>query len=181
MKDLLPVIFTGLGATAVMDLYAWVRRRLFGVALPNYALVGRWIAHLAEGTIRHASIARAQPRRFERAIGWTAHYGIGIGFAGILALAAGPDWFRGPTLLPALLVGIATVAAPFLIMQPAMGAGVAASRTPNPRAARFQSLATHAVFGLGLYLAALGYNLAFIQPTMSPSTASLPMSLSRSW
>ena len=65
MKDLLPVILTGLGATAVMDAYAWVRLRLFGVASPNYALVGRWIAHFREGTFRHASIARAAPMRFE--------------------------------------------------------------------------------------------------------------------
>jgi hypothetical protein len=40
---------------------------------------------------------------------------------------------------------------PFLVMQPAMGAGIAASRTRNPGAARLQSLVTHAVFGLGLY------------------------------
>jgi hypothetical protein len=51
-----------------------------------------------------------------------------------------------------LLVGIGTVAAPFLLMQPGMGAGMAASRTPAPNAARLQSLLTHAVFGLGLYL-----------------------------
>ena len=52
---------------------------------------------------------------------------------------------------PALLVGIGTVVAPFLLMQPGMGAGVAASRTPRPAAARVQSLVTHAIFGLGLY------------------------------
>jgi len=34
-----------------------------------------------------------------------------------------------------------------------MGAGIAASRTPRPGAARLQSLVTHAVFGLGLYAA----------------------------
>jgi hypothetical protein len=50
-----------------------------------------------------------------------------------------------------LLVGVATVAAPFLVMQPGMGAGIAASRTPRPGAARLQSLVTHTVFGLGLY------------------------------
>ena len=36
-------------------------------------------------------------------------------------------------------------------MQPGMGAGIAASRTPRPAAARVQSLLTHAIFGLGLY------------------------------
>jgi hypothetical protein len=144
-------------------------------------LVGRWIAHFRDGIFRHESIAKAAPSPFERAIGWAAHYLIGVGFAALLAWVAGPEWFRAPTLLPALFVGIATVAAPFLVMQPAMGAGVAASRTPNPRAARLQSLATHAIFGLGLYVAGLACSLAFIQLTMSPSTASLPMSLSRSW
>jgi hypothetical protein len=39
-------------------------------------------------------------------------------------------------------------------MQPAMGAGIAASRTPRPAAARIHSLVMHAVFGLGLFLAA---------------------------
>jgi hypothetical protein len=51
-------------------------------------------------------------------------------------------------------VGIGTVAAPFFLMQPGMGAGIAASRTPRPNAARLQSLLTHAVFGLGLYITA---------------------------
>ena len=35
-----------------------------------------------------------------------------------------------------------------------MGAGIAASRTPRPNAARLQSLVTHAVFGLGLFATA---------------------------
>jgi len=41
--------------------------------------------------------------------------------------------------------------APFFLMQPGMGAGIATSKTPRPNAARLQSLITHAVFGLGLY------------------------------
>jgi hypothetical protein len=39
-------------------------------------------------------------------------------------------------------------------MQPGLGLGIAASRTPQPNVARLRSLATHAVFGLGLYAAA---------------------------
>lgn len=54
-----------------------------------------------------------------------------------------------------LALGVATVAAPWLLMQPAMGAGIAASRTPSPAKNRVRSLVNHAVFGLGLYLAAL--------------------------
>jgi hypothetical protein len=38
-------------------------------------------------------------------------------------------------------------------MQPGMGAGVFASRTPNPVAARLRSLTTHTIFAAGLYAA----------------------------
>jgi hypothetical protein len=53
------------------------------------------------------------------------------------------------------------VAAPFLVLQPGMGAGIAASRTPRPAAARFQSVITHAIFGLGLYAAGWLTNLLY--------------------
>jgi len=92
--------------------------------------------------------------RAELAIGWCAHYAIGIAFAFLLLAIWGWEWVRHPTFVPAMIVGIGTVAAPLFIMQPGMGSGVAASRTPRPAAARFQSLVTHAMFGLGLYLAA---------------------------
>jgi len=48
-----------------------------------------------------------------------------------------------------------TVLMPWLVMQPALGLGVASAKTPNPAGARVKSLATHTVFGLGLYLSAL--------------------------
>jgi hypothetical protein len=41
-------------------------------------------------------------------------------------------------------------------MQPSLGLGVAASRTPNPTQARLKSLVTHIVFGVGLYVSAVG-------------------------
>lgn len=85
-------------------------------------------------------------------LGWGAHYLTGIAFAALLALVAGRGWFVHPSLAPALLTGIATVAAPFLLMQPGMGAGIAARNTPKPTEARVHSLLTHTLFGLGLYL-----------------------------
>lgn len=145
----------GIAATAFMDLSALARRRLFGTPLADYALVGRWLAHMRHGRLRHAAIAHAAPVRGERALGWAAHYLIGIVFAGVLLGIAGADWVRAPTVLPALAVGLGSVAAPFLLMQPGMGAGIAAWRTPNPAAARRRSLVTHALFGVGLYVAAL--------------------------
>jgi hypothetical protein len=58
------------------------------------------------------------------------------------------------TLLPALVIGIVTAIAPLFILQPALGAGIASSKTPRPVFNSIKSLATHTVFGLGLYLAA---------------------------
>jgi hypothetical protein len=151
MDLLVSALLVGGGATALTDLWTLARRPLLGVAPPDYGLVGRWLAHMARGRFRHDSITAARPVRGERVVGWLAHYSIGISFAALLLCIWGMDWMRQPTLGPALAIGIGTVAAPFLVMQPGMGAGIAASRTPRPSAARLQSVVTHAIFGLGLY------------------------------
>ena len=161
MNVMLSTAFIGIGATALMDAWGVLRKPLLGVAPPNYALVGRWFGHMAHGRFRHDAIACSAQVPGERAIGWTAHYLIGIAFAALLIAVYGVAWLRQPALGPALAVGICTVAAPFLVMQPGMGAGLAASRTPRPASARVQSLITHAVFGLGLYASAQA--MRFIQ------------------
>jgi hypothetical protein len=152
MNYLIFTLIIGIGATAMMDLWAIARKSLFGIAPPNYGLVGRWIAHMTRGRFRHESIAASSRMHGEHIIGWTAHYLIGIAFAALLIGIWGVEWVRYPTIIPAIVIGIGTVAAPFFLMQPGMGAGIAASRTPHPAAARLQSLITHAVFGLGLYV-----------------------------
>jgi len=154
MDYLTSTIAIGTAATAATDIWSVLRSRWFGIAAPNWGLVGRWIAHMPRGRFRHESIARAAGVRGERVIGWLAHYAIGLAFATLLLAICGREWLQDPELAPALLLGIGTVLAPFFIMQPGMGAGFAASRTPRPAAARVQSLITHTVFGLGLYGAA---------------------------
>ena len=144
-------LLIGTGATAVIDMWAVARRRLLGIPSLDYGLVGRWLVFMTRGRFRHDRIAASPAVQRERLIGWTAHYVIGIAFAAMLLAIWGLDWARHPTIGPALIIGIGSVAAPFLVMQPAMGAGIAASRTPRPSAARFQTLVTHAIFGLGLY------------------------------
>lgn len=103
----------------------------------------------------HRNLADASPVQGELIVGWGAHYAIGVIFSTLLLTIWGLGWARHPTPLPALIIGIMTVAAPFLVMQPAMGAGVAASKTPNPNIARKRSVVAHTVFGLGLYVSAL--------------------------
>ncbi len=155
MTYILGAIATGLGATLVLDAWALLLRRCFNIASLNYCLLGRWLRYFPEGTFTHTSIAAAPHKRFECSVGWVAHYLIGVSFALAFVLLAGSRWLQRPTLMPALLFGIVTVAVPFLIMQPCFGLGVAASKTANPSQARLRSLMTHAVFGVGLYFSAL--------------------------
>lgn len=148
-------VVIGAGATMVMDLWAALLRRALGVASLDLALLGRWIGHFPRGRFRHERIALAAPIRGERLIGWSAHYTIGVMFAAVLLAVWGAEWLDRPTLMPALVVSWATLVAPFFVMQPAMGAGIASSKTPRPGPARLRSIATHTVYGLGLYAIAL--------------------------
>ena len=144
----------GAGATLVMDAWAFMLRRL-GIPSLDFALLGRGIGHLPRGTWFHPSIAKATPVAGERLLGWSAHYGIGITFSALLLTLFGLSWARSPSLGPALLVGLVTVIAPLFILQPALGAGVASSKTAAPLFNAAKSVVTHLVFGFGLYLAAV--------------------------
>jgi hypothetical protein len=154
-RHIVGAIAVGIGATLVMDLWNLFLKRAFGIPSLNYCLLGRWVSHMTGGTLRHASIAAAPEKPHECTVGWMAHYSIGVVFALALVIFTSGDWLAHPTLLPALFYGIATVVFPFFLMQPLIGLGIAASRTPNPVQARLKSLATHTVFGFGLYLCAL--------------------------
>ena len=146
----------GLGATLLMDLWALFVNRAFGTVPANYCLVGRWFCHMPHGIFAHASIANASKRPFECSVGWIAHYVIGAFYGLVLVAIVSDDWLIRPTLVPALLFGVVSVAVPFLIMQPSFGMGIAAAKAPNPTHARLKSLLAHTVFGLGLYASALG-------------------------
>lgn len=153
LTDLAAVLAVGAGATAVMDAWLLLLQRL-GVPTSSFALIGRWVGHMAQGRFRHAAIGRAAPVAGELALGWLTHYAVGVAYAALLVALQGRTWLHQPSLLPALSLGLGTVAMPWFVMQPAMGAGIAGSRTPTPRANALRSLANHAVFGTGLYVAA---------------------------
>lgn len=150
----LRTILIGVGATLVMDAWAFLLR-LAGIPSLSFAFLGRWIGHLRQGQWMHESIARAAPVNGELLIGWCAHYSIGIAFAALLLSTFGLTWARSPSLPPALLFGIVTVLAPLRILQPALGAGMASSKTASSIFNSMKSLVTHTVCGLGLYLASL--------------------------
>lgn len=151
----LGAVAIGMGASVLMDAWNLLLKRAFGVPSLNYCLLGRWFLHMPEGTFFHSSIAATPPRRFEWAAGWVAHYTIGAVLALVFLALAPDDWLLRPTVLHALLYGIGTVVFPLFVLQPALGLGIASSKTPRPARARLKSLVTHVVFGVGLYLCAV--------------------------
>lgn len=155
MSDLiLRMVVIGAGATALTDIWAQ-GLRLFGLPGPNWAMPGRWFAHLPRGRIRHDDIAKSAPVAGELAIGWICHYLVGIAFAGILLAIWGVDWTRNPSFVPALIVSWATIGCGWFILQPGMGMGVAASKKPNAGQIRLLNIVSHTIFAIGLYGTAL--------------------------
>ncbi|MFA1624053.1 DUF2938 domain-containing protein [Rhizobium mongolense] len=148
-------IAMGIGATILMDIWAIVLFQALGQAPANWAPVGRWFWHLGRGKVFHDSIANAAPYRHELALGWIGHYATGIIYGLALAAITGPSWLAAPTFLPAWILGIVTVGAGWFLLQPGLGIGWAASKTPNPNKVRALNLIAHTVFAIGLYGTAL--------------------------
>lgn len=150
-ETVLRILFVGMWATLIMDVSASIQKRVFGLASPDYGLVGRWLGHMLQGRFRHASIVTAPSVQNERLVGWVFHYITGCVFAMMLYGAQGLAWICNPSLMPALVTGLISVIAPFFIMQPAFGFGIAASRAAAPNMARCRSVIAHLTFGVGLF------------------------------
>lgn len=153
------IIIMGIGATAIMDLWLILLKKL-SIPTLNFALLGRWVGHVIKGQWFHPAISKTVPIQGELALGWCTHYAIGISFSILLILITGTAWLYSPTLLPALLVGLITVTAPLLVLQPAMGAGIASRNTPAPLGNCLKSIINHLVFGGGLYITAWLINIS---------------------
>jgi len=141
----------GLGATLAIDLWVQLLRRGAGIGATDWAMVGRWVAGLGRGRLQ---LSAEQARRRERGdllLGWLTHYAVGIAYA-LIYLALLQVASTAVSLPSALLFGTATVLAPWLILQPGLGRGWFANQTPRPVQTRLLNLATHLLFGAGLYL-----------------------------
>src|SRR5688572_19431175 len=106
MTVLLYSVAIGTGATLLIDLWAALREAWFRIPRPNYALVGRWLIGVMQGSLCLDAATKTQPFRHGRAFGWIAHYAIGIVFAMVLVASSGHAWLDQPTLVPAIAVGI---------------------------------------------------------------------------
>jgi Protein of unknown function (DUF2938) len=155
MENVIQGIEIGLLATLVIDIWAILLRRVARLPTANWALVGRWFGYLPRGKFVHHPIGDSAAIPYELMIGWVAHYSTGVAYGiAYLGIVQGL-MLRSPTLISALVFGLVTLVAPWLILQPGMGAGVFASRTPRPGVTRLVNVSVHAVFGVSLYRACL--------------------------
>jgi hypothetical protein len=157
IEVVLPSIVIGIGATAFMDIVAILRSRFWNIPGSNYAFAGRWIVGMSKGRFAHKTILEASAQRYERTIGWVFHYFIGVIYVGLMLAFIDSNWLYAPNLWNPMVIAIVSLAAPFLIMQPAFGFGFAASKTPAPWRARQRSLVAHMSFGVGIYITAIAW------------------------
>ena len=149
---IISAVLMGIGATLTFDLWGLFLKYAFRIPPSNICLVGRWLRYMPAGVFRHANIAASPRKSAECLVGWVSHYLIGVTFAGIFVGLMGSRWLEHPVSAPAIAFGVATFLAPFLIMQPSFGFGVAASKSANPTQARIRTLMNHVAFGVGLYV-----------------------------
>lgn len=148
-------ILIGVVATLTGDLWQGLLPVVAGLPPANWGLVGRWVAWMRRGKFAHHPIMATPAVRGEVAIGWMFHYAVGIFYAALYLLIVRQGLGSEPNLISALAFALILLAAPWFVMQPALGQGFMAARTPKPAVARAISISVHAWFGVGLYLGAL--------------------------
>lgn len=151
------IVVIGVIATLAMDVWQRLLQAIAGLPPANWGLIGRWVAWFPRAVFVHRPITATAAVRGEVAIGWAFHYVVGIAYAAaylaIMRLGLG----SGPTLISALMFAIALLVMPWFIMQPALGLGFMAARTPHPAVIRAINVSVHTVFGFGLYLGAIAW------------------------
>src|SRR4051794_13642498 len=106
---------------------------------------GRWWA-VGSATCRGATSCTkisAEPRLFQESM------------RSVGSCITSSAWLRQPTLLPPMILALGLLVAPYFIIMPGMGAGIAGAKTPQPNVTRLKSIVGHSVFGLGMYVTAL--------------------------
>lgn len=148
----------GIGATLAMDMWTVIQNRVWRLPLPNWAMPGRWFAHIFKGKFFHQDIGLADEVQGELLLGWLFHYGVGLVYGILFLFLVGTEWLMEPDFLSAWIYAIATIAAGWFILQPGMGLGRAGSNTPEPWKSRGLGLIAHTAFGFGLWTSGLMIN-----------------------
>jgi hypothetical protein len=151
MEQAIHILVMGITATVAIDVWATFANRVLGWPRTNWGLVGRWIGHMRNGQFAHVSIASSPPVVHESIFGWVFHYAVGCVYAALYLTYVSAVQMGRPTLVSAVLFGLVTILSPWLLMQPALGLGICASKAPRAHLVRLQNLIIHTIFGLALY------------------------------
>lgn len=152
MELIIQGVSIGIVATVCLDIWAAIAKYVLRLPTANWAMVGRWFGHMPRGVLLHRPISASPPIRHELVLGWIGHYVIGALYGIAYLYIIEVVFSRQPSFISATVFGLATLFAPWLVMQPAMGAGVFASRAPRPALVRVTNFSMHGIFGVALYL-----------------------------
>ena len=125
------VIVIGVVAAAVLDIWQQIYRILFGTPITNWGMIGRWAAYIPKGQLVHENIGKTPAVPHEMALGWVVHYLVGIGYAVVYLFLMDVVIGTPPGFVSAMIFGIVSVSVTWFIIEPMLGAGFMASKTPN--------------------------------------------------
>jgi len=156
VPDTMRLLLTGMAAgvfgTLAMDVLNTVFARSGVLSSIDVGMIGRMAAGWTRGRFRYRHPDELDRVTGETLYGYVAHYAIGVGLAVLYVLGwhaliggpASPAW--------ALAYGVATTAASYFLVYPAMGLGVFGRRSPERARAVLSPLANHFFYGVGLAL-----------------------------
>jgi hypothetical protein len=144
----------GMLATFTMDGLTVLTIKLGLIAPLPPRLIGRWFASVARGQLVHTDIGQLTPINYELAVEVPLHYAIGITLALTYLLMSSVLGLHPKNPVFALVFALFTCALPWFVMFPAMGYGWFGTHGPIGTRLFLDSLVTHCLYGVGLWLAA---------------------------
>jgi len=150
--EIIHIIFIGVISCLSMDLWQRFLKILFQINPSDWGVVGRWfVLSISKGKVYNPNIDNETPIKNELAIGWVVHYGVAILYSLVFFILYNFQVLNA-SYIDGIVFGLVSVIIPWFFFMPAMGAGIMASNTPNPRLACTLAFATHGVFGTSLGL-----------------------------
>ncbi len=145
------ILLAGTIACISMDIWQRLMLLLFSIPPSNWSIVGRWSLELLKnGEIFNNNIEKNKKLPYEELVGWIVHYSVGILYAFIYWFCSEKLYIISYNIIDAAIFGAASVIVPWFFFLPALGKGVLASKTTNPRLVCFLALKTHIIFGVSL-------------------------------
>ena len=144
------LLIAGVLACLFMDTFQRLLFITLQIPPSNWGMVGRWTVYaLTRGKVINPEIDNLPAISGETSLGWLVHYAVGIGYALVYFVLRDFGWLDN-SFYSGALFGIASVVVPWFFFLPAMGKGMMAKLTDNPRLVCFLALINHLIFGLGM-------------------------------